>query len=413
MADPAPPNSTVAGRQVQYLSGDPHDRGRSANPRRRHYAAAMLKGRAGRRPITLVTLASALAAAAWLLAVPAPVAPHRPGTDWALAEAYANPMVMTVNGYADGAWSYQPLAFADAHTSIGASLSPDIGGTRLIVVTDGTTTQVLRQLGQALAPQFLGLRIAGDQVVWLEQTAGDDGQGDAALWIGDWRTGDVRELTRDVGQFTFYNAQDDLVIRDGRVYWMASGTGDVQRTEIRSVALTGGPVSVRVMDGSWQQIGGTWLASAVTGGSAVTELMDGATGRRVEVPEPPGALVACARRWCRGVVPGTNTSTRIEVFDSTGKRRATAASGPVTAVLNDVALLDRWEVYGRSTSNDPDLTTLQVLLYDIATARLTLVADGADQITGRDGYLWWSTGGGDYVTWHMLDLHTLVARTSR
>jgi hypothetical protein len=355
---------------------------------------------------------TALAAAGWLLTLPTPAAPHRPGTDWSLNEAYANATVVNLYGYADGAWSYQPLAFADAHTSIGASLSPDSGGTRLIVVTDGTTTRVLRALGQRLAPQFLGLRIAGDTVVWLEQTAGSYGHSDAVLWAGDWRTGTVRELTRDIGEFTFYNAQDDLVVRDGRVYWTASGTGATPTTQIRSVALTGGPVEVRTVDGSWQQIGGTWLTTAVTGGAVRAEILDWASGRRRAVPDPPGALVSCTQVWCHAVVLGTDAATRIDVFDMNGNHHATAASGPVTAVLNDVALLDRWEIYGRSTSGDPDLTTLQVLLYDIATGRLTLVADAADQITGRDGYLWWSSGGGDYVTWHMLDLHALKARSA-
>jgi hypothetical protein len=365
-----------------------------------------------RRLATALALAAALAAAGWLLAVPTPVAQHRPGTDWTLEEAYTNATVINLHGYADGAWSYQPLAFADAHTSIGASLSPDIGGTKLIVITDGHTARVLRSLGQKLAAQFLGLRIAGDIVVWLEQTAGDDGHGDAVLWAGNWRTGAVRELTRDVGEFTFYNAQDDLVVRDERVYWTASGPGTTPTTEIRSVALNGGPVQTTTIGGSWQQIGGTLLTTARAGGATRTEILDWASGRRRTTPDSPGALVSCTNAWCQAVILGTGNATRIEVFNLDGDHRVTAATGPVTAVLNDVALLDRWEVYGRSTGSDPNLTTLQILLYDIVTKRLIVFGDGAEQITARDGYLWWSTGGGDYVTWHVLDLHALKVRSA-
>lgn len=342
-----------------------------------------------------VALAVLFAAAARLLTLPATGAPDPP------------PPIVTIHGYADERWTYQPLAFVDDHTSIGPSLSPDDGGAKLLVVTDGKTVHVLRTLAQELAAQFLGLRIAGDQVVWLEQTAGADGQGDAVLEVADWRTGSTRELTRDVGEYTFFNAQDDLVVEDGRVSWAASAPGDSERTEIRSIALAGGPVDRRTVDGAWQQIGGSWLVTATTGGAERTRMVDWRSGKRIDAEQPPGGLVSCARVWCRAVVLGAASSTRIDVFDLAGKRRKTAVSGRVTAVLNDVALLDRWEVYGRSTSGDPNVTAMQVLLYDVDTGRLVVVADGADQITGRDGFVWWSTGQGDYVTWHMVDLRAL------
>ena len=56
-------------------------------------------------------------------------------------------------------------------------------------------------------------------------------------------------LTGDTGIPRFYQAQHDLVIAGSWVHWMAAapGTG----TEIRSVALSGGPVDVRTEPGTW------------------------------------------------------------------------------------------------------------------------------------------------------------------
>ena len=47
-------------------------------------------------------------------------------------------------------------------------------------------------------------------------------------------------------------------------------------------------------------------------------------------------------------------------------------------------------------------------LYDIKAARLVVVADAVGQVAGRQGVLWWSTGGPQTITWHSLDLTTLT-----
>jgi hypothetical protein len=46
-------------------------------------------------------------------------------------------------------------------------------------------------------------------------------------------------------------------------------------------------------------------------------------------------------------------------------------------------------------------------LYDIDQDRIDLLAVGVANIQGRDGVLWWSTGIGDDLEWHALDLRTL------
>jgi hypothetical protein len=365
-------------------------------------------GRSRWTPIGLGTafgLLLAVGAAAWLLTLPTP---HTPGTDWTLTEAYPHARITDVHGYVEDGWSYLPQLFVDPQTSIGPSMSGRSGQTRLIVARNGMTQRVLRNLDAAQAPQFTGLAAAGDQIVWMEQTAGPDGQGDAAIWVADWRTGAARVLTHDTGEFVFFNSEDDLLILDGRVYWIATAPGATARSEVRSIPLAGGIVTTHTVDGAWDLIGGTWLTNAEIGGAARTELLDWRTGARVEVPTEGGELVSCAIRWCRAVaLGGTGSSIRIDVLRTDGSHRSQAAAGPVTAVLVDVALSGRWELYGRSAGDDSSTTTVQLLLYDIDTKRLVVVAGGADQITGRNGYVWWATGSGDYVTWHVLDLDSL------
>lgn len=79
----------------------------------------------------------------------------------------------------------------------------------------------------------------------------------------------------------------------------------------------------------------------------------------------------------------------------------------MTASPVDVALHGNWEVYSRTGHGVSALSAQQVLLYDIAGQRIVQVADGAGQIMGRGGFVWWSSGTGDLVSWHVLDLGAL------
>jgi hypothetical protein len=350
-------------------------------------------------------LVVALAAAFGLLTLPPP---HAPGTEWTLKEAFPRAAVADVPGYVDGDWAYQPMLFLDARTSLGTATPSSGGQTAMVILGPDGKTKTVRTLGQDDAPQFGGFTAGDDHVAWLEQTAGADGQGDAAIWVAGRDGSGAHVLTHDVGDFSFFNSQYDMIIRDGRVYWIAAAPGDSLTSEIRSIPLTGGAVSVRRMDGGWQSVGGDWLVSAMTGGGGATSLINWKTGRRESIPNQPSELVTCSSALCRVLVlGGDGGATRIDVMRPDGRDRRRAASGSVTASLIDVGLLDRWEVYSRQGSGASTLASQQVLLYDVKEKRTINLADGAGQIMGRDGYIWWGTGTGDYVMWHVVDLHTL------
>ena len=73
----------------------------------------------------------------------------------------------------------------------------------------------------------------------------------------------------------------------------------------------------------------------------------------------------------------------------------------------DVALLDRFEILGESTSDNAG-SGQRLWLHDLTTTRTVLLADSAaDAIFSRNGFLWWSDR--DQPTpWRVLDLHRLV-----
>ncbi|NUT36121.1 MAG: hypothetical protein HOV79_23945 [Hamadaea sp.] len=369
----------------------------------------MQAGKHRRMPLVriggLIALLVALAAAGRLLTLPPP---HPPGTDWTLAEAYPDARIVDVPGYVDGDWAYQPMIFLDARTSVGTATPAAGGAIKLVIADAGGATRTLRTLTETDAPQFGGLAVGADRIVWLEQTAGPDGQGLAQIWAAGRDGADPRALTSDVGEFAFFNSQYDLIIRDGRVHWIAAAPTESPRTEIRSVALTGGSVDVRTLDGGWQFVGGDWLATAMTSGGGATAMVNWKTGKRSDVPNQPSELVSCSATLCRVLVlGGDGGATRIDVMQPDGRDRHTAVAGAVTASLVDVGLLDRWEVYSRAGRGTSALSSQQVLLYDVEEQRMIALADGAGQILGRDGYAWWSTGTGDYVAWHALELRTL------
>jgi hypothetical protein len=368
----------------------------------------MRLGRHRRTPLRIGGVAGlivALAAAFRLLLLPQP---HAPGTDWTLKEAYPKASVVDVPGYVDGDWAYQPLLFLDARTSLGTAIPSSGGQTSLVILGADGKTRTVRTLGETEAPQFGGFTVGDGRIAWLEQTAGTDGQGDAAIWTANRDGSGAHVLTHDVGDFAFFNSQYDLIIRDGKVFWIAATPGDALSTEIRSIPVDGGRVSVRRLDGGWQAAGGDWLVSAMTGGGGATALVNWTTGRRESIPNQSSELVSCSAVLCRVLVlGGDGGATRIDVMKPDGSDRHRSASGSVTASLVDVALLDRWEVYSRQGSGAAALATQQVLLYDVKERRTINIADGAGQIMGRDGFVWWGTGTGDYVMWHVLDLHSL------
>jgi hypothetical protein len=340
----------------------------------------------------MVALIAALASSGLLLGLPAagPARDEKPATlamAWPTATRAALPATLP-----DGA-AYQPLFFLDAATSVGTAPRKD--QLRLLVRTEARV-RVLRSLpGDG---SFQAVTGSGTTLAWIENTGGG-----LALWTSD--ASGVRRVTTDVGKFRSYRSENDLVLADGQARWVAvdeSGT-----TEVRSVALTGGPVSVRSLPGSWRLAGWPWLVDGVTDTRGAGALRNAETGEQRPVTRTAQAATDCSPEYCRVVSIDDDGWSRIELMRPDGSERSTIAEGDVNTAVVDVAPLGRFEIWVRIGTNSELTGNAELLVHEIATNRTVQISPDAGQITYRGGVLWWTAGSLSTFVRHSLDLRTI------
>ena len=347
-------------------------------------------------------LAAALAAGAALLALPAggnaqPAAPVTAAVAWPQAQRG------TVQASLPDGAEYRPNLFLDARTSIGTAATPDGRFLRLVRVgADGTVRQ-LRRLPRAQHPSFAALTVAGDALVWVESTYGGQLR---LLTAGLGSAAAPRQLTTDLGRAEFYQSQYDLVVAEGRVHWVAADRGD--RTQIRSVALTGGPVQTRSRPGTWKLSAYPWLVNGVNDSSGSTLLHNLSTGRDTPIRGAGSrTTTACSPAWCRVASLTRDGQNRIELMRPDGSAREQIGGDTAATVIVDVAPLDRFEVLARIGPNSELTGNNELIAVEIATRRTVAVSPDAGSVSYRGGMLWWSTGNLEAIVWHALDLRTV------
>jgi hypothetical protein len=247
----------------------------------------------GRRgPAAVLALAVALVAGGILIArgpgdTGPPVAAPAPGR---LDAATAWPSARTADidpAMPDGPL-FTPALFLDATTAIGTAPTPDGTQARLLIRAGDDPPRELRRESLEGNPQFDAFAAAGDDIVWAE--SGDRRPG-TRIWAAARSGGAARQLTADTGNAVFAGNEFDLVIADGRVHWAAAPRAGT--TEIRSVALTGGPVTVRAEPGEWSQTAWPWLTDETE-----HRLRNTATGRTVLAdPAADGAFTKGGMLW--------------------------------------------------------------------------------------------------------------------
>lgn len=365
---------------------------------------------APRRAIGLAGLGVALAAAGTLLAISPdreqPTGPQPPRTVaqvWPDAERADLP-----GGLADGP-QYSPVYFLDAQTSLGTA--PDPGGTaqRLVLRSADGSVRELRRLPADGTPQFGGFVRAGDEVAWAESVSDAEGAARTRMWVADIASGGAaRLLTADTGDVVLFNSEYDMVIAGGRLHWVSVAPQGDTATEIRSVPLTGGAVSVRTEPGAWALSAWPWLVSAGSGQTGPVQLRNMDTRQVTSVEAAATELATCGPAWCRVLVLAGDGPSRIDLMRPDGGDRRRVAGGAATASVIDVALLDRFEVLSQGTGDQSaPISSQQLLLYDLKDKRVVVVADGVGIVQSRGGLLWWSTGDSETTAWHTLDLRSL------
>jgi hypothetical protein len=173
-------------------------------------------------------------------------------------------------------------------------------------------------------------------------------------------------------------------------------------TEIRSVPLGGGSVSVEALPGQYALSQWPWVVSRTGGRGEPIEMLNLTTKAAVKVTTGESEVGTCSPIWCRMVVLSGNTLVRIDLLSPDGTQRRRVAGAEATAPIADVALLDRFI----PLKTDPGASGGEagLSLYDIDAGSTDLIADAAGNVAGRGSVLWWSTGSAANLEWHVLDL---------
>ncbi|GAA0571018.1 hypothetical protein GCM10010172_64320 [Paractinoplanes ferrugineus] len=353
---------------------------------------------AARRPgrIALLSLAVALVAAGALVITgpPGRSSPTPPG-NLTLAAAWPHAKQADFDPALPDGPLFAPLLFLDTTTAIGTAPTTDARSVRL-GIRDATGFRELRRFPLASDPQFAALTATGDTVVWTEST---DDRPKVRIWQASRTAGPARLLTADTGAAVFYGSRYDLAVTGGVLRW-AAANGNA--TEVRSIPLTGGPVAVHTEIGHWSLSAWPWLVE-----ENQRRLRNVETQRDTEVVTSGPETATCSPVWCRVLVMAADGPARIDLMHPDGSARRRTAGGEARAAVDDVAVLDRFELLAEPAP-DADLTgTTTLLVHDASTSRTVEISAAVDGAFTGGGLLWWSTGGTeDEITWHVLDLRT-------
>jgi hypothetical protein len=355
------------------------------------------------QPDRLVALGAALTMSGVLLAMPFAnqKPPPAPPTTAELAWPHAQRASLTAD-LPDGA-TFQPGIFLDAHTSVGTAPSPDQRFLRLVVRSADAPIRQLRRLPLPANPSFANFTVAGNILAWVEHTDSEQ----LSLWTTNLRDGrPARQLTADTGNPVFDSSQYDLLIAAGRLYWTATNPEALNTTEVRSIALTGGPVDTRVEPGTWKLSAWPWLVTGRGEQTGTTKLRNMTTNQTIAVSSAGRYAMDCSPTWCH-VVALSRTGYRVDLMRPDGTNRQHLTDGAALPAIVDVAPLDRFELLAQLGPYSDLTGTRQLLAYDLATHQTVQVSPDARAISYNNGVLWWASGNLSTPLWHTLDLHTI------
>jgi hypothetical protein len=311
----------------------------------------------------------------------------------------------------DDGTRFTPRLYLDLDTAVGTAPTADGAAVRILLRRVSGVTE-LRRVPRDVNPEIGGFTASGDVLVWGELTYPPGVDQVTRLWRVDWRAGGAPTLlTADGGYAVFYQTQFDIEIVADVVYWVTTTYNGLSATQVRALPLSGGSVStVREERGTYALSSWPWMVTPQTGRLDPVRMVNIETGEQRPVPHAPGELLRCSPTWCRAGISAAVRLVRIDLMRPDGADRRRIAGGEATPVLNDVALLDRFEVL--FTDGDPTPAPgrpagQHIVLYDLSHDRTVLLDTGvADAATGG-GLLWWSVGDDESTTWKVLDLGAL------
>ncbi len=345
----------------------------------------------------------------------APTGPPTVATVWPKARPFPIPAT-----FPDGA-TFTPSAVLDRSTAIGLLASADGTHGDLALVpatgaslgssaangTDGAAPRILQDQSVADGGSFDGITATADQVFWMHTVSDADGHAKVSLWSASRAGGPARQLTGDVGAPIFFGSGYDVQVVGDQLRWAATPTGRSDATELRSIPLAGGPVTVRVVPGSWAPSAWPWLVTA-PGATNQVRLHNVDTGVETTVRAPAHKQVTCSPSWCRLIPDNAAGPTETDLIRPDGSQQRVIGGASDAAIASDVALRDRFEVLMAMVSTSGQVTVSRLSLFDITTGRAIQVEGAATNAGARGDFVWWSTGDNETLAWHALDLRTLT-----
>jgi hypothetical protein len=302
---------------------------------------------------------------------------------------------------------YQPLLIVDATTSVGVAVTTDRNGAIVarLVLRRGTAVRAIRTYAGQLIPTVVGVYLVSGQLYWLETLLDFTGHSSTSVWRAAIAGGPARRIAHDRSAVLFFDSDFDLELHGNRLYWAASGPNN--GGEIWSVALSGGPETVRRFDQRYTLTTWPWLTTSAESQPGPIRLLNRDTGIVQEVSARPNEILNCTPAWCRVTAltdNGKNLAFHLQHPDGSAGRRLNQSMTPLNT---DVGLLDRFEVVASPLSTNGS-TDVRLWLHDLTDDRDVLLADVASGNVGsRGNYLWWSTGDNEVTVWHILDLRKL------
>jgi hypothetical protein len=347
-----------------------------------------------------VGLGTALLASVALLVLPAGGRPVHPApAAMALAWPKAKHAALTAT-LIDGT-AYEPGLFLDADTSIGTAPSKDRRSVRLLERRSNGSVVPIRTLPQRGSPSFSAITAAGDTLVWVERRT----QGPASVWTSSIRRPAPRSLTADAGDVKSDESTYDLVIAAVRVYWTTAGAAGV--TQVRSVALTGGAVTVRPEPGDWKLTVWPYLVNGVVDTTGTTAIRNLLTGQEQAVRGTARTTPRCSSTWCEVTAMDKHGVTSVELMRPDGSHRQQIGGDDMAGAITDPVVLDRFEIMAQINTNTVLTNHVQLIAYELATRRQVVMSPDAFDVAYRAGVLWWSTGTDDNFIRHAVDLRTV------
>ncbi|OLB75402.1 MAG: hypothetical protein AUI14_21130 [Actinobacteria bacterium 13_2_20CM_2_71_6] len=316
---------------------------------------------------------------------------------WPAAKPFPIPAVL-----ADGS-TYRPKRLLDADTSVGTTSSADGLRTALVVVTGGRVRTLQSELVDH-AGLFQGIVATPDRLYWMLTSTDAAGHPTVGLWSAARTGGPAAPFTFDVGLPLMLGSGYDLQVVDDRLYWMSSSPG-AERTELRSVPLAGGRVSVETIDGAWAMSAWPWLVTAPTATDAPMRLYNVTTRTALTVHVPAHQQISCSPAWCR-IVPADAQVPETQLVRPDGSDRRRIGVPGALPVSADVAARDRFEPVLVPPAGSG--LGAQLVVYDLGSGRSVLVAPLVTNAYADATHLWWSTGDNETLAWYGLDLRTLA-----